>query len=95
MQTKLPIITHEECGRLHAWHGADGDQKFCTFDASRRRAACKGDEGGPLVYDDRLLGILLYTAWMPWTQPDVFFDFNNLNIHNMVDFHMNIIRGIH
>ena len=95
MQTKLPIITHEECRRFYNWHGADGDHKFCTFDVSRRRAACEDDEGGPLVYDDQLLGILLHTGWMSWTHPDVFFDFNNFNIHNMVNFHMDVVRGVH
>ena len=95
MQTKLPIITHEECGRLRNWHGAGGNHKICTFDISRRRTACEGDEGGPLVYDDRLLGILLHTERLPWIGPDVFLDFNNFIIHDVVDFHIHEVRNIH
>ena len=94
MQTKLPIITHEERGRLRNWHVAAGNHKICTFDISRRRTACEGDEVGPLVYDDRLLGILLHTGRLPWTGPDVFLDFNNFIIHDLVDFHIHEVRGV-
>ena len=95
MQTKLPIITHQECSQLYEGHGPNPNHNICTFDASRRRAACVGDEGGPLVFDNRLLGILIYVGWLPWTHPDVFLSFNNLDIHNMVHFHINVVRGIH
>ena len=93
MQTKLPIITPEECS-VH-FSGAIANDEICTFDTSRRRAACKGDIGGPLVYQDRLLGILRFRAFRPWTLPDVFYNFNNHAIHELVHFHMNVVRSPH
>ena len=95
MQTKLPLITHEECSRLYEGRGPREINNICTFDASHRRAACSGDEGGPLVYQNRLLGILVFTGWIPWTHPDVFINFNHPDIHNAVNFHMNVLRGAH
>ena len=93
MQTKLPIITQEECNTYFPI--PIPNDEICTFDASRRRAACKGDIGGPLVYQDRLLGLLRFTVERPWTHPDVFFNLNDNEIHQMVDIHMNIVRGAH
>ena len=93
MQTKLPILTYEECT---AHFGTPlPEQQFCTLDTSRRRSPCLGDEGGPLVYDNRLLGILLFRGRPTWVYPDIFINFNNLNIHDMVNFHMNALRRIH
>ena len=93
MQTKLPIITHEECSELYP--AFLPDQHICTLDKSRRRAPCVGDEGGPLVYDDHLLGMLLHRGFPTWNFPDIFFNFNNIHIHHLVSFHMNVLRGIH
>ena len=93
MQTKLPILTHQECSAHFS--GAMPNDEICTLDTSRRRAACKGDEGGPLVYENRLLGILRFIAFRPWTQPDVFFNFNNPNTHIIVHSHVNAVRGVH
>ena len=95
MQTKLPIITHQECSQRYDGHGPNEDFFICTFDESRRRAACSGDDGGPLVYQDRLLGILFYTGWRTWTHPDVFVKFNNLNTRNTINFHINVVRRVH
>ena len=93
MQTKLPILTHEECNEYFL--DPIPNDEICTFDRSRRRAACKGDTGGPLVYQNRLLGLLRFRAFRPWTHPDVFFNFNNHEIHQIVDMHMNTLRGAH
>ena len=93
MQTKLPIITDQECS-AHFDRPIPNNQ-ICTFDISRRRAACFGDSGGPLVYENRLLGILLFRGSLPWKQPDVFVNFNNVNTHNMVNFHIDSVRGVH
>ena len=95
MQTKLPIITHQECGELYHGLGANPDHNICTFDPTRRRATCNGDEGGPLVYENRLLGILIYRGWYPWESPDIFVNFNNPDIHQSVNFHMNVVRNGH
>ena len=95
MQTVLPIITNQECNYLYGGRGPNPNFHICTFDGRRTRAACRGDEGGPLVYENRLLGILLFTGWQTWTHPDVFVNFNNLDIHNSVNFHMNVVRRAH
>ena len=93
MQTKLPILTHQECSELYP--GPLPDIRICTYDRSRRRSPCLGDEGGPLVYHDRLLGILLYRERPAWEYPDMFFNFNTPNTHQLVNFHVNELRGIH
>ena len=93
MQTKLPILTPHECS---VYFGEPLlDRQLCTFDRSRRRSPCDGDEGGPLVYDDRLLGILIFRGWPVWEHPDIFVNFNNLQVQHMVHIHMNILRGVH
>ena len=95
MQTRLPIITHQECEGLFPDFGADENLHICTFDASRRRAACDGDEGGPLVYGNRLLGILIFLGWTPGRRPDIFLSFNNVNTHNVILLTINLVRGVH
>ena len=93
LQTKLPILTHAECSELFGF--ALPLARICTLDRSRRRSPCLGDEGGPLVYDDRLLGILLFRGWPTWIKPDIFVNFNNPIIHQSMNFHLNVLRGIH
>ena len=93
MQTKLPIITHQECS-VRFGVLLPNDQ-ICTFDSSRRRAACLGDEGGPLMYNDRLLGLLILRGYPTWEYPDTFFNFNSLHAHDLVNLHTNIVRGHH
>ena len=95
MQTKLPIITHQECNQYFSGHGPNENHNICTFDGSRRRAACSGDEGGPLVYDKRLLGILIVRSLNTWKTPDIFVNFNSFNLHDSVNFHMNVARRVH
>ena len=43
-----------------------------------------GDEGGPLVYDDRLLGVLLYTGNELLENPDIFININDPDQHAWV-----------
>ena len=93
MQTKLPIITPDECRARY--HGVLPNDQICTLDISRRRAACLGDEGGPLVYNDRLLGILAIRGYPTWVYPDTFFGFNSIEAHNSVTLHVNRARGHH
>ena len=94
MQTKLPIITHQECIRLCPGHNLDENHNICTFDTTGRRSACAGDEGGPLVFDDRLLGI--FTGWLPRGYPNIFINFNNVNMHNLVHLvHIRALRRVH
>ena len=93
LTTKLPLLTHEECRQRFGVFLPP--ERMCTLDTSRRRRPCLGDEGGPLVYDDRLLGILLFRGWPIWIKPDIFVNFNIPNIQQFVNFHMNALRGIH
>ena len=94
MQTKLPIIPLEECEqRYHGLRDIE-NHNICTLDHARRRAACNGDLGGPLVYDSRLLGILIHREWNPWEAPDVFVNFNNPIVHDRVNFHMNVLQHV-
>ena len=93
LQTKLPILTHAECSEIFGFDLPLG--RICTLDTSRRRRPCLGDEGGPLVYNDRLLGILLYRGSPVWEYPDLFVNFNNPSFHQRIDNHINALRGIH
>ena len=70
MITRLPIITLAEC--VHHHRGQLTERNICTLDLSRRRGTCLGDQGGPLVYDNRLIGILLYTGVNLGEDPDIF-----------------------
>ena len=92
MQTRLPIISFNECSIRYRGH-APYDH-LCTFDSSFRRSPCLGDEGGPLVYNNELLGILLRQGWPLWQYPTIFVDFNNLQIHNWVNTNINRLRDI-
>ena len=76
MITRLPIITLNECIR---YHPPITDRNICTLDLSRRRSTCLGDQGGPLVYHDRLLGVLLYPADNIRENPDIFININEPN----------------
>ena len=72
MQTRLPIIPPQEC-----LHGYVGDflitfRYMCTLDRTRRRGTSVGDEGGALVYQRRLLGVLLHRSTEIGVHPDVF-----------------------
>ena len=75
MITRLPIITLGECSRRT--HYRISDRNICTLDLSRRRGTCLGDEGGPLVYDNRLLGVLLYAGILIGDNSDIFININN------------------
>ena len=75
MITRLPIITLNEC--IHHTQYVITARHICTLDLSRRRGTCLGDEGGPLVYDNRLLGVLLYAGNELGENADIF-----LNIHD-------------
>ena len=93
MQTKLPIITHQECSQRFG-HPRPGHH-ICTFDTSRRRAAGLGDQGAPLVYRGQLLGLLLHLGSPTWDYPDTFCGFNSPHMHELVDMRIIIVRGVH
>ena len=74
MITRLPIITLNEC--IQRFHAQLTENNICTLDLSRRRGTCLGDEGGPLVYNNRLLGVLLYPGEDLGVIPDIFINLN-------------------
>ena len=79
MQTRLPIISLEECTNLHAGHNGPHIFRYiCTFDRTGRRATSVGDQGGPLVYRHRLLGVLIQSSLNIGVYPDVFINLNQL-----------------
>ena len=89
----MPIISFDECSIRH--NGDVPHDHICTFDSTLRRSPCLGDEGGPLVYDDKLLGILDHIGWPVWDRPSIFVSFNNLEMHNWVNVNKNRLRAIH
>ena len=74
MITRLPIITLNEC--IQHFHAQLTENDICTLDLSRRRGTCLGDQGGPLVYDNRLLGVLVYPGEDLGVTPDLFININ-------------------
>ncbi|XP_033227067.1 chymotrypsin-1-like [Belonocnema kinseyi] len=72
MMTRLPLISQQECVQAHHGPVYINLRYICTLDASGRRATCIGDEGGPLVYNKRLIGVLLYRTLEIGKRPDVF-----------------------
>ena len=81
MITRLPIITLNECIR-YLPHITD--RNICTLDHSRRRGTCLGDQGGPLVYNDRLLGVLLAEGEDLGEDPDIFINLQEHRQHAWV-----------
>ena len=91
MQTRLPIIPLHEC-----IDGHNGDipitfTQLCTLDRTRRRGTSVGDEDGALVYQRRLLGVLLHTSMEIGVYPDVFVD---LNVHMHQFWIASVIRNL-
>ena len=89
MVTRLPIITLGEC---FPFHPHMTNRNICTLDLSRRRGTCLGDQGGPLVYHDQLLGVLLNPGDDLSENPDIFININEPNQRQWViamrnDFH--------
>ena len=92
MQTRLPIIPPQEC-----INGHNGDipitfRHLCTLDRSRRRATSIGDEGGALVYQRRLLGVLIYRSMEIGVFPDVFVNLNLQAQQHWIALMMDILR---
>eukprot|EP00727_Mastigamoeba_balamuthi_P000893 m51a1_g10800 putative notch domain-containing protein (2235) ;mRNA; r:15033-27460 len=49
METKMPIVSHQECRRLNNWTDIY-DSTLCTGFNEGGRDTCQGDSGGPLVH---------------------------------------------
>ena len=90
MITRLPIITLAEC--IQHYHGQLTGRYICTLDLSRRRGTCLGDQGGPLVYNDRLLGVLLYQGVTVGANPDIFININEPNQRAWIIAMRNMLR---
>ena len=84
MITRLTLIHLDECS--HAFIDDDieiGQRTICTLDRTRRRGACDGDQGGPLIYHNQLVGILHYPGKELGVTPDRFI---NVNEHDQRQF---------
>ena len=93
LQTRLPMISNAECEIIE--NEEISNEYFCTLDRSKRRATCNGDAGGPLVYGNRLLGILLRTGVHTGVQPDIFVNLNHQDVHHWITLNINMLRAIH
>ena len=81
MQTRLPIIPTIVCRHLYARRAHITNDEICTLDITRRRGTCIGDLGGPLVYSDRLLGMMSHLRGKTIGEdPDVFVNLNHPEI---------------
>ncbi|XP_033219041.1 ester hydrolase C11orf54 homolog [Belonocnema kinseyi] len=78
--THLPIISNQECALKHG-HNINDPRYICTLDTSKRRATSLGDEGGPLVFQNHLIGVLLYHTLETGIHPDVFINLLDNNEH--------------
>ena len=93
MQTRLPIITQQECIQAQNGLAPISARHLCTLDETRRRATSFGDQGGPLVYDRRLLGVLLYRSMEIGVRPDIFINLNLQNPHQWINAVLNHLRN--
>ncbi|XP_033223513.1 trypsin-like [Belonocnema kinseyi] len=90
MQTRLPIISLEECIRIYEGRVTITDKQICTLDTSKRRGTCNGDLGGPLVIRfpslqaPLLLGIMYQTGRKFGTDPDIFINLNHDELNEWI-----------
>ena len=82
MTARLPTIPLHEC--IQRYHAHLDDRNMCTLDLSRRRGACLGDQGGPLVYNNRLIGVLLHAGMNVGINPDIYININEPTINEWV-----------
>ena len=73
------------CRHIYRQRFPIAEEDICTLDTSKRRGTCIGDLGGPLVYDNRLLGMMSVIRGINFGEdPDVFTCLNHLDIHQWV-----------
>lgn len=85
-------MSQQECAQIHNGPVHINWRYICTLDTSRRRATCIGDEGGPLVYNKQLIGVLLYRTLEIGRYPDVFANLNHPHAQNWVNEIMNFLQ---
>ena len=94
MQTRLPIISEEECLDSYNGHAHITDESICTLDRTKRRATCFGDTGGPLVYDNQLLGVMTFMRGVKiGIHADVFVKLCSPEIVHWINTKINEIRA--
>ena len=93
MVTRLPIISEQECETSYGGEVIITNRQICTLDRTKRRATCIGDEGGPLVYNDRLLGTMSYLRGVHVGEnADVFVNLNHPEHIQWINEMINILR---
>lgn len=48
------------------------ESQLCTLDEDKQHGICGGDYGGPLMYNEKLVGVTSYTVWCGAGYPDIF-----------------------
>ena len=91
MITRLPIITLQEC--ILFYNNQITNRRICTLDKTKRRGTCAGDDGGPLVYSNRLVGVLLFRGSKIGDNPDIFVNLNHPELNHWVIENMNVLRA--
>lgn len=56
-QVAVQIISDSECNSNYDYRGGITDRMICAGDRNGGKGACLGDEGGPLVASNKLVGI--------------------------------------
>ncbi|KAJ8682685.1 hypothetical protein QAD02_018477 [Eretmocerus hayati] len=58
LAVELPLVDESDCNEVYKDFGGIADDQMCAgFFSSKGKGPCHGDEGGPLVYDDQLVGV--------------------------------------
>ena len=69
----VPILNNAECQWRYGRTKEITDRHLCTYDKNNEKLGAIGDAGNPLVVNDKLVGVLLWTGYNPPKEnPDVF-----------------------
>jgi len=68
------FMSHADCNAALSGFGGTTENNFCTFGAvaTTTEDFCLGDEGGPLIQDDRIVGIASWSPRCGTSWPSVF-----------------------
>lgn len=100
MQTRLFIISNEECSRLYYKRLHITNRSICTLDITKRRGTCIDDIGGPLAVQfpplqtPLLVGIMTDLRGKIFGEdPQIFINLNHQAINHWIDHVINNRAG--